>query len=262
MAPAVPRGTHPQQVAACWSSPPPLLPAPGARTKHARVGWQSGGLGSQGLRISQQWAAPGCPQGRDASVPLQVSICDGSLGRADEDGTKWPPWPTICCQKPTVPNQLASRKPVMGGGVGNSGRSQAPGSCPACWGSRPRGQQLWHGGLLHPRSSTPGSPEWSNGGWVWGDRQHLPQPINALHCQAGAGHHSRLEKGLFFLSQPLAERVERAGGGCWIEAAWSSKQGGGLPCPYRPLSLSEPCWLEGREAFGVPEGVSLGAPCH
>lgn len=74
------------------------------------------------------------------------------------------------------------------------------------------------------------------------------------------------EKALFSFPATGGEGGEGGEGGWWvldrgrlvIKAGWEPA----LSSPP-PLSLSGPCRLEGREAFGVPEGyVSLGAPCH
>lgn len=83
-------------------------------------------------------------------------------------------------------------------------------------------------------------------GRVWGHRQHLPPPINALHCQAGAGHCSRWEKRLFFLSQPL---MGRAGGGCWAtRAGWKPT------LTTLPLLSWSSAGLRGGKPSGSPRG--------
>lgn len=75
------------------SSCRPLLPTPGG----AAPGGRWGRLGGRGLRVTQQL---GCTR------PPKAFIGGCGLGREDGEGAKWPLWPTICCRKPTVPNQL------------------------------------------------------------------------------------------------------------------------------------------------------------
>ena len=88
-----------------------------------------------------------------------------------------------------------------------------------------------------------------------------PPPLNAPHCQAGAGRGSHLEKRLFFLPQLL---TEQAGGACWTEGAWSSKRDGSQSCPRLPLASGpcpHPASSRGREGHphvqdeaGLPHG--------
>lgn len=87
-----------------------------------------------------------------------------------------------------------------------------------------------------------------------------PPPLNALHCQAGAGRGSHLEKRLFFLPQLL---TEQAGGGCCTEGAWSSKRDGSQSCPRLPLASGpcpHPASSKGREAH--PHGRDEAGPRH
>lgn len=66
-------------------------------------------------------------------------------------------------------------------------------------------------------------------GWAVASGGALPPHKGpSLHCQAGVGHSSRLEKRPFFLSQPL---TKSAGGGCRTQGAGPSKQGLQLPQP-------------------------------
>lgn len=153
---AIPRGPHPQQVAACRSSlPPPGLPQGPEPEPHGR----GGSLGSWGLRVSASLSnelSPVCPQGLGCVCLPAGFYLWRPLGEGDKDNRKWPPWPTVCCQKPTVPSQLASGKPVALCG-GQGGIRTEPGSCPARWGSRLWGWRLWHGPPTPPRSTTLGS---------------------------------------------------------------------------------------------------------
>lgn len=63
--------------------------------------------GGRGLCVSQQLGCSPVPVAWEASVSLKPFICGCGLGRAGGEDAKWPLRPTICCQKPKVPNQLA-----------------------------------------------------------------------------------------------------------------------------------------------------------
>lgn len=76
------------------SSCRPLLPTPGRGSPRGAMGL-SGGPGS--ARRSAAGLHP---------CPPKAFIGGCGLGRVDREGAKWPLWPTICCRKPTVPNQL------------------------------------------------------------------------------------------------------------------------------------------------------------
>ena len=142
----------------------------------------------------------------------------------------------------------------------------------SCETDRPRSRSP-HPGTATPREAGEGGariqlqtarsrPEWHCGLGVqrWGmggARQRLPQPINALHCQAGAGHRSPLgEKALF--SVPATDGA----GGWWVlERGRLVIRAGWEPASSTPPSPSlSPAGLRGGgEAFVVPEGVP-GAP--
>lgn len=103
-------------------------PAPGTRARATWAGWR---LGSRGLGVLASLSnelSPVCPQGLGCVCLSAGFSLWRPLGEGDKDNTKWPPWPTVCCQKPTVPSQPASGKPVAlcGGRGGDSGRGQAP----------------------------------------------------------------------------------------------------------------------------------------
>ena len=181
----------------------------------------------------------------------------------------------------------------------------------SCETDRPRSRSP-HPGTATPREAGEGGariqlqtarsrPEWHCGLGVqrWGmggARQRLPQPINALHCQAGAGHRSPLgEKALF--SVPATDGA----GGWWvlergrlvIRAGWEPASstppspslspaglrggGGGLRgprgCPWgspatRPIPNSSGCWAspeapEGSARTHTPDPPATGQyPCE
>lgn len=116
------------------------------------------------------------------------------MGRVDGEGAKWPLGPTICCQKPKVPNNWLRETscPVGGPRATQAGQTAARGTlglCSQCWGSREAGLL---GAPPKPHSPGPGrrlglpqcvdpvtghSPGRSSLGMGGrGKRQHLPQP--------------------------------------------------------------------------------------
>lgn len=168
-----------------------------------------------------------------------------------------PPWPTVCCQKPTVPSQLASGKPVALCGAQGGIRTE-PGSCPARWGSRLWGWQLWHGPPTHHHA--PGlwgvTDRLLLASAVLGDRREATgdgcvgtqaAPPPTYQCPPLSGRSWPLlplrEKALF-LSQPL---MGRAGGGRWAtRAGWEPT----LTTP--PPPSRSPAGLRGGKPSGSP----------
>lgn len=104
-----------------------------------------------------------------------------------------------------------------------------------------------------PRRSGTGDPEqWGRG--CARQRQHLPQPINALHCQAGAGHRSHWRKGSF-LSQPLMEGAGQEAGAA--QRYLAIQAGGSSPCPHLPL-CTLPDSTGGRVSLARPPSLTPG----
>lgn len=124
---AIPRGPHPQQVAACQSSlPPPGLPQGPEPEPQGRVAvWGAGVSGSP--HLSAMSCPLSVPKAWAASVSLQVFICGGHLGKATRTTQNGHPGPpsVVRSQQSQASWPQENQSPFVGGRE-VSGRSQAP----------------------------------------------------------------------------------------------------------------------------------------
>lgn len=182
----------------------------------------------------------------------------------DGEGAKWPLRPTICCQKPKVPNNWLRETSCPGGGP----------RATQAWAAGPRGtlglhSQCWGS----PKASLPGSrkaagaptvcgssyrprpwPERTGNGWGRGAAAP-PPALNASHCQEELATAPTWRKGSFFFpsGRQSGQRWVPGRGHC-LSQRWE------LPGPAS-LSLSAPPAPRGGEAARCPTFCGLGL-CH